>query len=82
MKKFFSFGKSKDDDRRSIKSVTRSPSGAESFSGYVVRDKDLGKIHKAAWSNDVSKIKQLAKKDHNTLDKDGRYFSKLVFLYN
>ena len=71
MKKFFKFGK-KDDDNTSGKSVSRTPSGTESFSGYVVREKDVSKMHKAAWTCDLNKVKQLAKKDLNALDKENR----------
>ena len=44
-------------------------------SGYFIpKDKDLPKLHKAVWSGDISKVKQLAKKgDINQLDKDNRW---------
>jgi len=41
--------------------------------GYDIKDKDLSKIHKAAWTGDIAKVKQLAKKDPNALDKENRY---------
>ena len=41
--------------------------------GYDVREKELGKLHKAAWLGDVPKVQQLAKKDASPLDKDNRY---------
>ncbi|XP_035827366.1 ankyrin repeat domain-containing protein 36B, partial [Aplysia californica] len=40
--------------------------------GYDVREKDLGKLHKAAWNGDLNKVKQLAKKDPSPLDKENR----------
>lgn len=40
--------------------------------GYDVKEKDLPKIHKAAWTGDLAKVKQLAKKDSCALDKDNR----------
>ncbi|BFZ10588.1 hypothetical protein BsWGS_13626 [Bradybaena similaris] len=40
--------------------------------GYQVREKDLGKLHKAAWRGDLNKVKQLAKKDPSPLDKENR----------
>ena len=51
------------------------PDGASasfSGSGYDIKDKDLSKIHKAAWTGDIAKVKQLAKKDPNLLDKENR----------
>ncbi|CAG5117919.1 unnamed protein product, partial [Candidula unifasciata] len=40
--------------------------------GYQIREKDLGKLHKAAWKGDLNKVKQLAKKDPSPLDKENR----------
>ena len=41
--------------------------------GYVVKEKDLSKLHKAAWTGDTIKMKQLTKKgDVNPLDKENR----------
>ena len=40
--------------------------------GYDVREKELGKLHKAAWVGDLSKVQQLAKKDASPLDKENR----------
>ncbi|KAM9495742.1 ankyrin repeat domain-containing protein 26 isoform 1-T2 [Clarias gariepinus] len=67
MKKIFSFTK-----RRK-----GSPSASETASvlsvGYDLKEKDLGKVHKAAFNGDVAKLKQLAKKnDLNQLDKENR----------
>ena len=68
MKKFFKFGSKK-------------AGGADSSSqgapfdgrGYNIKDKDLNKLHKAAWTGDLNKVKQLAKKDPCPLDKENRY---------
>ena len=53
------------------------PGGATADSseiiGYDIREKELSKIHKAAWNGDLAKVKQLAKKDPNSLDKEFRY---------
>ena len=54
--------------------------------GYDVREKELGKLHKAAWLGDVGKVQQLAKKDPSPLDKEKRYvllinFSNLYMLH-
>lgn len=40
--------------------------------GYTLKDKDLGKLHKAAWIGDIEKVKQFAKKDASPLDKEKR----------
>lgn len=40
--------------------------------GYDVKEKELPKIHKAAFLGDVAKVKQLAKKDSSSLDKEYR----------
>ncbi|KAK7117213.1 hypothetical protein R3I94_022693 [Phoxinus phoxinus] len=66
MKKIFNFKKKKG-----------SPSPSETASvlsaSYDVKEKDLGKVHKAAFSGDVVKLRQLAKKnDLNQLDKENR----------
>lgn len=54
-----------------------SPSASETASvlsvGYDLKEKDLGKVHKAAFTGDVAKLRQLAKKnDLNQLDKENR----------
>ena len=36
---------------------------------YIVRDKDLGKLHKAAWYGQLDKVKVLAKRDPSAFDK-------------
>ena len=73
MKKFFKFGKDKN------KSLTPEPSpklsrqsSATVLCGYEVREKELGKLHKAAWNGDLNKVKQLAQKDTSPLDKQNR----------
>ncbi|XP_033746672.1 ankyrin repeat domain-containing protein 26-like isoform X15 [Pecten maximus] len=40
--------------------------------GYEIRDKDLPKLHKAAWTGDIAKVKQYVKKDCSALDKENR----------
>ncbi|XP_029009233.1 ankyrin repeat domain-containing protein 26 isoform X2 [Betta splendens] len=67
MKKIFSFAKKK-------KHPSSTPdSGSVLSVGYELKDKDLGKVHKAASGGDLSKLKQLAKKnDINQLDKENR----------
>ncbi|XP_041651040.1 ankyrin repeat domain-containing protein 36C isoform X3 [Cheilinus undulatus] len=67
MKKIFSFTKKK-------KHPSGTPdSGSVLSVGYELKDKDLGKVHKAASVGDLAKLKQLAKKnDINQLDKENR----------
>ena len=79
MKKFFRFGKKKkgvNADSASLASGSRAASRSGSIASetgvYVVRDKDLPKLHKAAWTGDLGKVKQLAKKNVNELDKSNR----------
>ena len=44
------------------------------FSYTIKKDKDLPKLHKAAWRGDTSKIKELAKTSSvNSLDKQNRF---------
>lgn len=47
---------------------------ALSTAGYsIAKDKDLPKLHKAVWTGDLTKVKQLAKKgDLNQLDRENR----------
>ncbi|TRY97025.1 hypothetical protein DNTS_001441 [Danionella cerebrum] len=66
MKKIFNFKKKKG-----------SPSASETASvlssNYDIKEKDLGKVHKAAFNGDLAKLRQLAKKnDLNQLDKENR----------
>ncbi|XP_063335329.1 ankyrin repeat domain-containing protein 26 isoform X6 [Pelmatolapia mariae] len=67
MKKIFSFTKKK-------KHPSDTPDSASRLSvGYELKDKDLGKVHKAALAGDLAKLKQLTKKnDVNQLDKENR----------
>eukprot|EP00066_Takifugu_rubripes_P016477 XP_011605743.1 PREDICTED: ankyrin repeat domain-containing protein 7-like [Takifugu rubripes] len=67
MKKFFSLTKKK-------KRLSGTPdSGSVLSGGYELKDKDLGKVHKAAAGGDVGKLKELAEKhDINQLDKENR----------
>lgn len=67
MKKIFSFTKKK-------KHTSGTPdSGSVLSLGYELKEKDLGKIHKAASVGDLAKLKQLAKKnDINQRDKENR----------
>ncbi|XP_059182466.1 ankyrin repeat domain-containing protein 26-like [Centropristis striata] len=47
--------------------------GSVLSAGYELKEKDLGKVHKAASVGDLAKLKQLAKKnDINQLDKENR----------
>ncbi|XP_053741842.1 ankyrin repeat domain-containing protein 26 isoform X2 [Synchiropus splendidus] len=67
MKKIFGFTKKKK------QSSGASDNGSVLSAGYDVKEKDLGKVHKAAWLGDLAKLKQLAKKnDINQLDKENR----------
>ena len=70
MKKLFGLGKHK-------KSPAKGAEGAATTTtakpkGYEVKDKDLGKLHKASWNGDVGKVRQLCKKDASPLDKENR----------
>ncbi|XP_068579085.1 ankyrin repeat domain-containing protein 26 isoform X2 [Cebidichthys violaceus] len=67
MKKIFSFTKRK-------KHPSGTPdNGSVLSAGYELKEKDLGKVHKAASVGDLAKLKQLAKKnDINQLDKENR----------
>ncbi|KAM7397044.1 hypothetical protein PAMP_020042 [Pampus punctatissimus] len=67
MKKIFNFTKKK-------KYPSGTPDNGSVLSvGYELKEKDLGKVHKAASVGDLAKLKQLAKKnDINQLDKENR----------
>ncbi|XP_075456077.1 ankyrin repeat domain-containing protein 26 isoform X12 [Ascaphus truei] len=70
MKKLFTFGKRK---KRGLSPNTSDTGSTLSAAGYELKDKDLGKLHRAASSGDVAKIRQLLKKqDINQLDKENR----------
>ncbi|MBN3295306.1 ANR26 protein, partial [Amia calva] len=69
MKKIFSFTKK----RKKGFSPNSSDTGSVLSVGYDLKEKDLGKLHKAASTGDLSKLKQLVKKhDFNQLDKENR----------
>ncbi|XP_063783290.1 ankyrin repeat domain-containing protein 26 isoform X4 [Pseudophryne corroboree] len=69
MKKIFSFGKKK----KSGPSLSASETGSVQSVGYELKDKDLSKVHRAASSGDVAKLRQLLpKQDINQLDKENR----------
>uniref|UniRef100_A0A4X2MBX2 Uncharacterized protein n=1 Tax=Vombatus ursinus TaxID=29139 RepID=A0A4X2MBX2_VOMUR len=62
MKKIFSFGRKRELSPSRASFPPRRDSGVQAFgpnSGYLVRAKDLGKIHKAASIGDVAKVQQL-----------------------
>ena len=69
-------GKSK---RAASNEDVRSTTSSQEFEvppGYVIikPDKELPKLHKAAWTGDLTKVKQLTKKgDLDVLDKEQRY---------
>ncbi|KAM9376033.1 ankyrin repeat domain-containing protein 26 [Pholidichthys leucotaenia] len=67
MKKLFGLAKKK-------KHPSDTPDSASVLSvGYDLKDKDLGKLHKAVQDRDLAKLKKLAKKnDINQLDKENR----------
>uniref|UniRef100_A0A8C8RCQ4 Ankyrin repeat domain-containing protein 26 n=1 Tax=Pelusios castaneus TaxID=367368 RepID=A0A8C8RCQ4_9SAUR len=65
MKKIFGFGKKR---KGQSPSHLASPPG-----GYELREKELGKLHRAAAGGDLGKLQQLLKKhDVNQLDKENR----------
>ena len=79
MKKFFKFGgKEKKghtpeaSPQPSRASLGASGSDLSEAGGYIVKEKDLPKLHKASWIGDLSKVKQLAKKDASPFDKEFR----------
>uniref|UniRef100_A0A3Q2PLV9 Ankyrin repeat domain-containing protein 26 n=2 Tax=Fundulus heteroclitus TaxID=8078 RepID=A0A3Q2PLV9_FUNHE len=68
MKKIFSFTKKKKHPSGTADNASALSDGYDNL-----KDKDLGKIHKAALQNDLAKLKQLVKKnDVNQLDKENR----------
>ncbi|XP_038637085.1 ankyrin repeat domain-containing protein 26 isoform X2 [Scyliorhinus canicula] len=68
MKKILRFAK-----RKRKFSPNTSDTGSVLSAGYELREKDLGKLHKAASTGDLSKLRQLVKKnDVNQLDKENR----------
>ncbi|XP_067855629.1 ankyrin repeat domain-containing protein 26 isoform X4 [Heptranchias perlo] len=68
MKKIFSFAK-----KKKRFSPNTSDTGSVASVGYELKEKDLGKLHKAASVGDLPKLRQLIKKnDVNQLDKENR----------
>ncbi|KAM7180275.1 ankyrin repeat domain-containing protein 26 isoform 3-T3 [Macrochelys suwanniensis] len=68
MKKIFGFGKKK--KGQSPSSRASLPGGG---GGYELREKELGKLHRAAAGGDLGRLQQLLKKhDINQLDKENR----------
>ncbi|XP_067906627.1 ankyrin repeat domain-containing protein 26 isoform X6 [Heterodontus francisci] len=68
MKKILSFAKKK----RKF-SPNTSDTGSVVSVGYELKEKDLGKLHKAASTGDLPKLRQLIKKNYiNQLDKENR----------
>nr|XP_014349267.1 PREDICTED: ankyrin repeat domain-containing protein 26-like isoform X7 [Latimeria chalumnae] len=68
MKKLFGFAKKKKGF-----SPNTSETGSVISGGYELKEKNLGKLHKAASTGDLSKTRQLVKKhDVNQLDKENR----------
>ncbi|XP_074049943.1 ankyrin repeat domain-containing protein 7-like [Macrotis lagotis] len=74
MKKIFGFGGRKGQAPSGAAASPRRDSGARP-AGYVVRDKDLGKLHQAAWAGDVAKLQRLLllkKRDLSEPDRESR----------
>ena len=47
---------------------------------YIVKEKELPKLHAAAWKGNLVKVIELCRPDKlNTLDKNGRY---AIFIFN
>ncbi|CAM4474966.1 ankyrin repeat domain-containing protein 26 isoform X9 [Lepidochelys kempii] len=70
MKKIFSFGKKKKGQSPSSRA---SLPGVPGGGGYELREKELGKLHRAAAGGDLGRLQQLLKKnDINQLDKENR----------
>ncbi|XP_043824018.1 ankyrin repeat domain-containing protein 26 isoform X3 [Dromiciops gliroides] len=78
MKKIFSFGNKKGNSPSRNACALRRDCGVRASgpnAGYFIRDKDLGKLHKAASNGDVAKVQQLLllnKYDLNEPDKMNR----------
>ncbi|KYO48503.1 ankyrin repeat domain-containing protein 26 isoform B [Alligator mississippiensis] len=69
MKKIFGFGKKK----KGLPSPSKSASLPVGSGGYELRERDLGKLHRAAATGDLGKLQQLLRKqDPNQLDKENR----------
>ncbi|KAK3103342.1 hypothetical protein FSP39_018612 [Pinctada imbricata] len=79
MKKFFSFTKKKGPKgggEPSASGATASVSNPDA--GYDLREKDLPKLHKAAWTGDIAKVQQLVRKDPSALDKENRTIKQFI----
>ena len=80
MKKFFKFGKGRKESSEAASRTANVDSRhdsvtslVQSFGGYDVRDKDLSKLHRAAWTGDMQKLTQLVKSSRGTVvDKENR----------
>ena len=80
MKKFFKFGKGrKESSEASSRAVNLGSrhgslsSLVQSSGGYEVREKDLSKLHRAAWTGDMTKLIPLIKSSRGTpVDKENR----------
>ena len=75
MKKFFKKLKNKSHTLAdTVPSKLLKPYAKSSYNiEYVVKEKELGKLHKACWYGDLAKVQSLAKKDPNYADKYRRY---------
>ncbi|XP_073429467.1 ankyrin repeat domain-containing protein 26 isoform X7 [Dendrobates tinctorius] len=70
MKKIFGFGRKK---KKSGPPSSTSETGSVQSAGYELKEKELSKVHRAASSGDVAKIRQLLhKQDVNQVDKENR----------
>jgi len=83
MKKFFKFGKGRKESSEASSSKTGNlgsrqgslSSLVQLSGGYEVREKDLSKLHRAAWTGlgDMTKLIQLIKSSRGTnVDKENR----------
>jgi len=80
MKKFFKFGKGRKESAEASSktggAVSRHGSVTslmQSAGGYEVRERDMSKLHRAAWTGDTSKLTQLIKSSRGNLaDKENR----------
>ena len=85
LKKFLPGKKKKKSTASSLRSATSEQNLADASSGQGyknVKEKDLLKLHKAAWTGDLVKIKQLLKKgDVNQMDKHHRYVFNLLMFF-
>jgi len=89
MKKFFKFGKGRKEPSEASSSRTGNLSSrqgslsslVQSSGGYEVREKDLSKLHRAAWTGDMTKLIQLIKSSRGTnVDKENRQVVHLIMV--